>query len=177
MLRPQARGTGIDKEEVSLDRLEAAPPPPESTPTNGPRAPSPQPTAGDDLVLRQILVHRQIPNAPAGHYEFLCQWVGFPVGEDTSWEPIKNLRHGQVQRYCRRKKLDDPPNMEHARAGLLTGHPLLVFSETVHPHTSIEPLAPSPKFVMTRTRPAPDTESIKPVAAALGAEGPSTQLH
>ena len=119
ILRPQQGRRHALKEEVSLDRLEPAPPP------RGTSEPQPPATAdrpspvrpGKDLVLRDIRDHRQAADEPPGHFEFLCRWVGFAPGEDLSWEPIQHLRYSQVQRYARRKKLGILPNMGLARAG------------------------------------------------------------
>ena len=118
ILVPNRQSGNLDKEEVSLDRLEPAPKPPD-VPAQTPGPPGPKPTLaeGQELIVRDIVAHRQILGAPTGYFEYYVRWLNFPVVGDTSWEPIQHLRHRQIMRYCRKKRLPLPPNIDHARAG------------------------------------------------------------
>ena len=108
------------REEVSLDRVEPAPPPLESSdvveqPTQGAESTTNamgQRTNEDEMyVVDRLLKHRQLKERPSGHFEYLVKWIGH---DTRTWEPAANLRRNMVVRYHRRKKLALPPNLGEA---------------------------------------------------------------
>ena len=65
------------------------------------------------FVVGKIVRQRQEAD---GSLSYLVKWTGFP-SEQNTWEPIGNLRRSMIVRYCQRKNLQCPTDIEQAMEG------------------------------------------------------------
>ncbi len=64
---------------------------------------------GKYFVLQDIVDHAQAVPGPPDHWVMQVKWYGF---KELTWETLKHVRRSQVIRYCRRKRLSLPGNIE-----------------------------------------------------------------
>ena len=73
-----------------------------------------------EYVMDRIVAHEVAdgshPGVPHGTTMYRVRWHGFGPIDDT-WEPIQHLPRSHVLRYCRRKRLPKPSDIDNAMIG------------------------------------------------------------
>ena len=66
-----------------------------------------------EYVVDKIVAHREEGD---GTFSYLVKWYGYSTDQNT-WEPITNLRRSMIERYCRKRRIQCPEDLDLAIEG------------------------------------------------------------
>ena len=101
-----------ERERINIDRLELAPKPQGRTNNTSKSTPGAGEREGEEgHVIDRITDHQTTAD---GQTEFKVRWA---LSQTSTWEPTAHLPYSHIMRYCRRRKIDLPADIDQARSG------------------------------------------------------------
>ena len=101
-----------ERVRINIDRLELAPKPQGRTNNTSKSTPGAGEREGEEgHVIDRITDHQTTAD---GQTEFKVRWA---LSQTSTWEPTAHLPYSHIMRYCRRRKIDLPADIDQARSG------------------------------------------------------------